>query len=159
RDLPVIMISALDEVDSVVRCIQMGAEDYLPRPFNPVLLRARIGACLEKKRLRDREALHLALIEREQHRCDELLHVILPGEIVKELKSTNVVRPRRYENVAVLFADIVGFTPYCDCHGPEEVVPHLQRLVECCEDSALRHGVQKIKTIGDAFMAASGLLT
>ena len=55
RHIPVIMISALDEIDSVVRCIEIGAEDYLPKPFNPVLLRARIGACLEKKRLRDRE--------------------------------------------------------------------------------------------------------
>ena len=159
RHLPVIMISSLDEVDSIVRCIQMGAEDYLPRPFNPVLLRARIGACLEKKRLRDRETLHLEQIEQEQRRSDELLHVILPGTIVKELKRTNEVRPRRYENVAVLFADIVGFTPYCDGREPEEVVPHLQRLVECSEDIALRHGVEKIKTIGDAFMAASGLLS
>src|SRR5262249_8701783 len=151
-------ISALDEVDSVVRCIQMGADDYLPRPFNPVLLRARIRACLEKKRLRDREARYLEQIEREQRRSDELLHVILPDQVVKELKATNGVRPRRYDEVAVLFADIVGFTPYCDRHCPEEVVSHLQRLVEAWEDSALRHQVQKIKTIGDAFMAASGLL-
>ncbi len=55
RHIPVIMISALSELDSVVRCIEMGAEDYLPKPFNPILLKARIGACLEKKRLRDRE--------------------------------------------------------------------------------------------------------
>ncbi len=53
RDIPVIMFSALDEIQSVVRCIEHGAEDYLPKPFNPVLLRARIGACLDKKRLRD----------------------------------------------------------------------------------------------------------
>jgi len=59
RDIPVLMISALDEIDSVVRCIELGAEDYLPKPFDPVLLRARIGACLEKKRLRDRETQHL----------------------------------------------------------------------------------------------------
>lgn len=59
RDLPVIMISALDELDSVVRCVEMGAEDYLPKPFNPVLLKARIGACLEKKRLRDQEVEYL----------------------------------------------------------------------------------------------------
>ena len=55
RDVPVIVLSALDEIGSVVRCIQLGAEDYLPKPFDPVLLRARIGACLEKKRLRDQE--------------------------------------------------------------------------------------------------------
>ena len=59
HDLPVIMLSALDEIDSVVWCIEMGAEDYLPKPFNPVLLRARIGACLEKKRLRDQEVEYL----------------------------------------------------------------------------------------------------
>src|SRR3974390_2109136 len=52
RDIPVIMISALDAIDSVVRCIEMGAEDYLPKPFNPTLLKARIGASLEKRRLR-----------------------------------------------------------------------------------------------------------
>src|SRR5258707_6123759 len=57
--IPVIMISALDEIESVVRCIEMGAEDYLPKPFNPVLLRARIGASLEKKRLRDKDIQYL----------------------------------------------------------------------------------------------------
>jgi class 3 adenylate cyclase len=158
RYLPAIMISAVDEMESVVRCIEMGADDYLPKPFNQVLLKARIGACLEKKRLRDREQAHLQEIKREQERGDNLLHVILPAEIVAELKATNSVRPRRFENVAVLFADIVGFTSYCDQHEPEEVVTHLQQLVEAWENIALRHGVQKIKTIGDAFMATSGLL-
>lgn len=59
RDLPIIMISSLDEIQSVVRCIEMGAEDFLPKPFDPVLLRARVGACLEKKRLRDQELDYL----------------------------------------------------------------------------------------------------
>jgi DNA-binding response OmpR family regulator len=58
-DLPVIMISALDELDGVVRCIELGAADYLPKPCNPVILRARIGACLEQKRLRDQEVAYL----------------------------------------------------------------------------------------------------
>jgi CheY-like chemotaxis protein len=64
HDIPVIMISALDEMQSVVRCIEHGAEDYLPKPFDPVLLRARIGACLEKKRLRDQEVLYLKDVAR-----------------------------------------------------------------------------------------------
>ena len=63
RHIPVIMISALDEMESVVRCVKLGAEDYLPKPFDPVLLQARIGACLEKKRLRDKEKEHLATIQ------------------------------------------------------------------------------------------------
>jgi len=59
RDIPVIVISALDDMDAVVSCIEVGAEDYLPKPFNPTLLNARIGACLEKKRLRDHEKEYL----------------------------------------------------------------------------------------------------
>ncbi|HLE27356.1 MAG TPA: SpoIIE family protein phosphatase [Anaerolineales bacterium] len=65
RHIPVIMISSVDEMDSVIRCIEMGAEDYLPKPFNAVLLRARIGVSLEKKRLRDKEQLYLKGLERE----------------------------------------------------------------------------------------------
>jgi phosphoserine phosphatase RsbU/P len=68
RHLPVIMISALDELGSVVRCIERGAEDYLPKPFNPTLLRARIGAGLEKKRFRDQERLYIKTIEETQAR-------------------------------------------------------------------------------------------
>jgi CheY-like chemotaxis protein len=64
RHVPVIMISALDQLESVVRCIELGAEDYLPKPFNPVLLRARVGACLDKKRLRDQEMRYLQDVAR-----------------------------------------------------------------------------------------------
>jgi class 3 adenylate cyclase len=151
RHVPVIMISAFDEFDGVVRCIQMGAEDYLPKPFNAVLLKARMSACLEKKRL-------LEEIRREQQRADDLLHVILPREIAAEMKCNHVVKPRRYENVAVLFSDVVGFTPYCAGHEPEQVVQYLNQLTETWEEIALRHQVEKIKTIGDAFMGAAGLL-
>ncbi len=63
--LPVIMISAVTEIESVIRCIEMGATDYLPKPFNPVLLKARVGATLEKKRLRDREREWAKSMERE----------------------------------------------------------------------------------------------
>jgi CheY-like chemotaxis protein len=158
RHIPVIMLSAVEELDSVVRCIELGAEDYLPKPFNPVLLRARIGACLEKKRLRDQEVLYLQQIEKEKKRADDLLHVILPEPVVAELKATNMVRPKRYENVAVMFCDIVGFTAYCDGRPPEEVIPWLQRLVEAYEDLALHYNLEKVKTIGDSFMAVGGLL-
>jgi adenylate cyclase len=158
RHIPVIMISALDELDSVVRCIELGAEDYLPKPFNPVLLKARIGACLEKKRFHDREVMYLRQIEAEKKRSDELLHVILPHEIVEELKATNAVKARRYTNVAVLFCDVVGFTSYSERAEPEDVMTLLQELVDAQEELALRYDLQKIKTIGDAFMAACGLL-
>ena len=64
RDIPVIMISAVEELESVVKCIELGAQDYLPKPFNPVLLRARLTACLERKRLRDQEVDYLQQVGR-----------------------------------------------------------------------------------------------
>src|SRR5437763_17207902 len=64
RDIPVIMISAVEEIESVVRCIELGAQDYLPKPFNPVLLRARLTACLERKWLRDQEIDYLHQVGR-----------------------------------------------------------------------------------------------
>ena len=158
RHVPVIMISALDELRSVVRCIEIGAEDYLAKPFEPVLLKARISACLEKKRLRDREVEYLGQIQAEKARADALLHVILPDEIVDELKATNHVKPRRHERVAVLFCDIVGFTPYCASRSPEEILRHLQELFEAYEELCARWRMYKIKTIGDAFMSTAGLI-
>jgi adenylate cyclase len=158
RHLPVIVLSAVDDLDQIAACIQMGADDFLPKPFDSTILRARIEASLEKKRLRDREQEYLRQIDAERQRADELLHVILPDAIVAELKATDRVSPRRRENVAILFCDLVGFTAYCDAREPEEVISQLQELVEAYEAIALEHGLLKIKTVGDSFMAAAGLL-
>ena len=159
RDIPVIVLSASDQLDHVVKCIQKGAEDYLSKPFSPVLLQARIGSCLERKRLRDQETLYLRQIEEEKLRSDELLHVILPRDIAAELKTTHAVKPRRFENVGILFCDIVEFTAYSAHRGPEEILSHLQTLVEAFEQLCLKHSLEKIKTIGDSFMATAGLAT
>ncbi len=154
QHIPVIMVSSLEEQRSVVNCIARGAEDYLTRPVDPLLLRARIGASLEKKRLRDREVNYL-------NRIDQLLHALFPPQVVAEVRETSTVRPRRHDKVGVLFADVVGFTSYCDQHRhwPEIVVESLQRHYLAFERIARGHGVQKIKTIGDSFMGTAGLLT
>lgn len=81
RNLPVIVISASDEMERVIRCIEMGAEDFLPKPFNPILLHARIGASLEKKRLRDREQLYLRGLERELEIGRRIQASFLPDEL------------------------------------------------------------------------------
>lgn len=73
RHIPVIMITAVDEIESVVRCIELGADDYLPKPFNPILLKARINASLEKKRLRDQQVAYTRQLDLENRRkSDEL---------------------------------------------------------------------------------------
>jgi adenylate cyclase len=157
RGIPVVVISAVDEVESVVRAIKLGAEDYLPKTFDPTLFEARVTACLEKKRLRDVEMDYVRRIEDEKSRADAILHATLPAAAVHELKATNCVRPRRFENVAVLFSDVTNFTTYCDTQSPEDVVSHLQELVASFEEIAERYGLEKIKTVGDAFLATAGL--
>lgn len=79
RHVPVIMISALDEMDSVVRCIELGAEDYLPKPFNPTLLRARVNACLEKKRMRDDIMRHVRRMERDLETARDIQMSMVPS--------------------------------------------------------------------------------
>lgn len=165
RHLSIIMISARDDLDSIVRCIEMGADDYLPKPFEPLLLRARVGSCLERKRWRDQETLYLkqikmqlSEIEHQRRRADQLLHIIMPASAVEELKATGRISPRRHDGVAVLFADIVGFTAYCESHPPEIVIANLDRLITDCEDLIASHGLEKIKTIGDGIVATANLL-
>lgn len=92
--LPVVMISALQELDSVVRCIELGAEDYLPKPFNPVLLKARIGACLEKKRLRDQAAAQLERMETELGAARELQASMVPTRFPAPARTIRSRRPR-----------------------------------------------------------------
>ena len=156
--VPVIIISSDDHIAFIAECIEIGAEDYLLKPFDPVLLRARVTAGLEKKRLLDQEKQYRQTIREEKKRGDDLINVILPTPVANELKKNGRVEPRRYDNVAVLFCDIVGFTEYCDAHAPEEVVSNLQSLFEKFEEIVLEHRMEKIKTIGDEFMAASGLI-
>ena len=99
RDIPVIMISALDEIESVVRCIEQGAEDYLSKPFDPVLLRARIGACLEKKRLRDQEVLYLKDVGHVTHAAA----AVEAGKFAAETLSDVSKRPDELGQLARVF--------------------------------------------------------
>ena len=159
RDIPVIMISSIDDMGSILKCIELGADDYLPKPFDPVLLRARLGACLEKKRFLDKKTSYLNQIKAEKKKSDDLLNVILPTAAANELKRSGRVEPRQFDNVALLFCDIVEFTSFCSNHSAEEVVGGLQNLFVKFEEIIRNHQMEKIKTIGDEFMATAGMLT
>jgi class 3 adenylate cyclase len=151
RHLPVIMISALDELDSTVRCIAAGAEDYLPKPFDPILLRARVGASLEKKRLLDQ-------LRVEKERSEALLLNILPRAVVERMRRGEVVIADRIPEATVLFSDLVDFTSVSASRAPEETVKLLGVLFSEFDNLAIRHGLDTIKTIGDGYMVTGGIV-
>lgn len=159
RHIPVIMVSALDDIESVVRCIELGAEDYLFKPFNPTLLKARVTACLEKKRLRDQERAMLEKLRVEQEKSEALLLNILPEAIAARLKHGEQAIAENFADVTVLFADIVNFTEMAAQLSPQELVDLLNQIFSTFDQLAEHHGLEKIKTIGDAYLVVGGLPT
>lgn len=159
RHIPVIMISALDDMDSVVRCIELGAEDYLFKPFNQTLLKARIGACLEKKRLRDQEQAFLKQIQLEQEKSERLLLNVLPKPIADRLKQGQQTIADNFAEVTVLFADIVNFTELATSLSPTELVGLLNQIFSTFDRLVEQRNLEKIKTIGDSYMVVGGLPT
>jgi adenylate cyclase len=157
RNIPVIMISALSELDSIVRCIEAGADDYLAKPFEPTLLRARVGSSLERKHLRDREREMIEALRIEKERSEQLLLNILPKEIVTRLNSGETMIADKLSNVTILFADLVAFTKLSSRLSAGDLVRLLNGLFSEFDRLALDLGVEKIKTVGDAYMVAGGL--
>lgn len=157
RHMPVLVVSGYTEMDSVVRCVQMGAEDYLTKPFNAVLLQARISACLEKKRLRDHEMEMFRQLRQAKENSDRLLLNILPRAIADRLQDGEQVIVDSFASVTVLFADIVGFSQLAARLSANELVRTLNEIFSRFDSLAARYGLEKIKTIGDAYMAVGGL--
>ena len=157
RHIPVIMLTALDDVDSNVRCIEAGAEDYVPKPFNPVILRARITASLEKKRLRDQEQAYLDQLQVERAKSERLLLNVLPKAIAERLKAGQRTIVDSFIDSTVLFADIVGFTRIASKQSPHRTVQLLNEIFSGFDRIAEQFELEKIKTIGDAYMMVSGV--
>ena len=173
RELPFIVISGVDEMASIVRCIGLGAEDYLPKPFDPVLLRARISASLEKKRLRDKEQELLATVTRQADeltawnrelstRVDEKVREVdrlsrmgrfLAPQVAQAIAggSEDVLRSHRRE-ITVLFCDLRGFTPFAETAEPEDVMAVLSELHEALGPLIFSHQGTLAQFTGDGMM-------
>ncbi len=167
RDIPVLMISALDEIASVVRCIELGAEDYLSKPFDPVLLQARIGACLERKRLHDHEVRHrqelaewnrtleqrvaqqLAQLERlgrlKRFFSPQLAELIVAGGAEDPLKTHR-------REITVVFLDLRGFSSFAETVDPEEVMGVLREYHAAMGELILAHEGTLERFAGDGMM-------
>ena len=142
RDLPVIVTSAVEGMDSVVRCIECGAEDYLPKPVNPVLLKARIGASLEKKRLRDQQK--------------QLVRRFATREVADDLDASGFALGGHRVQATVMFSDIRGFTTMAEAMAPEETIELLNTYYTLMFDAICGHGGVVNQMIGDGLMAIFG---
>jgi adenylate cyclase len=153
RRPPVVVTSGLGDLEAVVRCIELGADDFLQKPVNQVILRARMESLLERKHLRDLERRRLLelqrekqRLEREQEKSERLL-----------LNRGEQVIAERHECVTVLFADLVQFTTLANRSDPSELVALLNELFSRFDRLTDQLGLEKIKTIGDGYLVAGGL--
>jgi adenylate cyclase len=157
RDLPVVMISADTDTEKVSKCIELGADDYLAKPFNPIILRARIASALRRQSLRALETEYLGKIEQAKKHSENLLRNILPPEIAARLRNGESNIADHFEDITVIFADIVGFGKMTARMKAFEIVGCLNQLFSEFDRLADDRGVEKIKTIGDNYMAIAGL--
>ena len=142
REMPVIMTSASDEVDRVVKCIEMGAEDYLVKPLNPILLKARVNASLEKKRLRDEQR--------------KLFHTFATPEVAEQLLREGFSLGGKYVTASVMFADIRSFTTISENQDPADTIEMLNGYFALMFDAiTTNHGTVN-QMEGDGLMAIFG---
>jgi adenylate cyclase len=159
RDVPVVMISADSDTEKVSKCIELGAEDYLPKPFNPTILRARIGAALRQQSLRTLQSEYVGKMEQAKKDSDSLLRNLFPPEIAARLRNGDSNIADHFEDATVIFADVVGFGKITARMKVYEIVGCLNHLFSEFDGLAEDVGVEKIKTIGDNYMAVAGIPT
>ncbi len=142
RDTPVIVTSTLEGVANMVRCIELGAEDYLGKPVNPVLLKARIGASLEKKRLRDQQK--------------EMVRRFATPEVAQDLQDSGFTLGGKRVMATVLFCDLRDFTSLAESQSPEETIELLNTWYALMFDAIGSHGGIVTMMMGDGLMAVFG---
>ncbi len=145
RDLPVIMTTSLDEFDSVVKCIEMGAEDYLTKPVNQILLRARVQSSLEKKRLRDQQR--------------ELISKFATREVAEDLLTSGFSLGGKFVEAAAMFCDIRSFTAIAEAQGPAKTIELLNDYYTLMMDAIGGEGGVVNQMVGDGLMAIFGAPT
>ncbi|MFN0160862.1 MAG: adenylate/guanylate cyclase domain-containing protein [Burkholderiales bacterium] len=142
RDIPVIVTSSLEGVGDVVRCIELGADDFLRKPVNPVILKARVNSSLEKKRLRDLQK--------------DLVRRFATSAVAEDLQRSGFALGGRRLTCTVMFADIRGFTALCESQAPEETIELLNNYYALMFDAIAGHGGVVNQMIGDGLMAIFG---
>jgi adenylate cyclase len=143
QKIPVIFLTALNEVADETKGFQVGGADFITKPFNPDIVKARIKTHLE--------------LQSERRKSQELLKVLLPENVIKDLITKGSHDPEYKEDVSIMFCDFVGFTPISARLSPRELINELSDIFGEFDRICETHGATRIKTIGDAYMAATGL--
>jgi len=171
RDIPIIFLTARNEASDEQQGLELGAVDYITKPISPPIVLARVKSHLTLKRLRDLDQVRLAmlnqekqlldqekqLLELEQMKTEKLMLNILPRPIAERLKRGEKNISGSYAASTILFSDLVGFTELSSKISATELVKMLNDLFTRFDKRADSLGLEKIKTIGDAYMAAGGI--
>ena len=158
QDIPVIFMSGLNDTQAIVKGFEAGGADYVIKPFQKAEIIARLKFHYELYNIRRQQHKYIAQVQHEREKSDQLLRSILPEAIADRLKKGEGIIADGLPNVSVLFADIVGFTKLSASVGPKELVEMLNVVFSAFDTLTEQHGLEKIKTIGDAYMVAGGLL-
>ena len=155
--IPVVMMSGVNATDSIVRSIEAGADDFLIKPLDPLLLRVRLSALLERKFLRDREAARTDQLRQEREKSERLLRAMLPRPIVERLRRGETVIADHHPSATVMFCDLVDFTALAGRLPAGRTVALLNSVFSALDALTAASDLEKIKTIGDAYMVVGGL--
>jgi len=143
KDIPVIFVTAMEQDSDEVKGLKLGAVDYITKPINAPILLARVKTHIQLKM--------------EKDKSEKLIRNVLPSAVVEELKMTGKTSPVSYEKAAVFFSDLVGFTRISANMSPQELIQELNLLFTEYDNIIESNYCERIKTIGDAYMAVSGL--
>lgn len=143
QKIPVIFLTALNEVADETMGFKSGGADFISKPINPDIVKARIKT-------------HIAL-QQERSRTEELLKVLLPENVISDLMEEGVHKPQIQENVSIMFCDLVGFTQISSKLDPEFLIAELNDIYGYFDELCSKYKCSRIKTIGDAYMAATGI--
>jgi adenylate cyclase len=164
KDIPIIFLTAKTEVADETAGLELGAVDYITKPIRAPIVMARVRTHLQLKtatdflRKKNEELLRLnEELDREKQKSDKLLLNVLPARIAEQLKMTGRTVPESFENVAVLFSDLVGFTKISSEIEPIILINELNEIFTAFDAIIESNECERIKTIGDAYMAVCGM--
>lgn len=157
KDIPVIISSGFSDAINVKKALDAGAIDYIKKPIDSTELVARVKSVLALTKSFKELHKKQEELKKEQQKVENILNGLLPPKIVQEIKETGTSKPKRYKSASVMFTDLVGFTKKTSTMSPKRLINELNEIFSAFDKIIKKHNCTRIKTIGDAYLAVSGL--